>query len=97
MKLPLFQTLRMLTSDGQLLFITRIARLFAYGFLSIVLLLYLTQVGLRETQMGLLLTLTLIGDTIISLWIITSADRIGRQRMLIVGAGLMVFAGVLFA
>jgi MFS family permease len=97
MKLPPFQNLRMLTSDGQLLFITRIARLFAYGFLSIVLVLYLAQVGLRETQIGLLLTLTLIGDTIISLWITTSADRIGRQRMLIVGAGLMVFAGVLFA
>ncbi len=97
MKLPPFQNLRMLTSDGQLLFITLIARLFAYGFLSIVLVLYLTQVGLRETQIGLLLTLTLIGDTIISLWITTSADRIGRQRMLIVGAGLMVFAGVLFA
>ncbi len=97
MKLPQFQNLRMLTSDGQLLFITRIARLFAYGFLSIVLVLYLTQVGLRETQIGLLLTLTLIGDTIISLWITTSADRIARQRMLIVGAGLMVFAGVLFA
>jgi MFS family permease len=62
-----------------------------------VLVLYLAQVGLNEVQIGLLLTLTLIGDTIISLWITTSADRIGRQRMLIVGAGLMVFAGVLFA
>jgi len=97
MKLTKLQNLRLLTSDGRLLFTTRIARLFAYGFLSIVLVLYLAQVGLNEVQIGLLLTLTLIGDTIISLWITTSADRIGRQRMLIVGAGLMVFAGVLFA
>jgi MFS family permease len=87
----------MLTSDGRLLFTTRIVRLFAYGFLSVVLVLYLAQVGLSETEIGLLLTLTLIGDTIISLWITTSADRIGRQRMLIAGAALMVFAGVLFA
>jgi MFS family permease len=97
MKLTKLQNLRLLTSDGRLLFTTRIARLFAYGFLSIVLVLYLAQVGLNEVQIGLLLTLTLIGDTIISLWITTSADLIGRQRMLIVGAGLMVFAGVLFA
>jgi MFS family permease len=86
-----------LTTDGRLLFTTRIARLFAYGFLSVVLVLYLAEVGLNETQIGLLLTLTLIGDTIISLWITTNADRIGRQRMLIVGAVLMISAGVIFA
>jgi MFS family permease len=71
--------------------------MFGYGFLSIVLVLYLEQVGLSQVQIGLLLTLTLIGDTIISLWITTNADRIGRRRMLIAGAVLMVFAGVLFA
>jgi MFS family permease len=97
LKLPQFESLRTLTKDGRLFFTTRIARLFAYGFLSVILVLYLAQVGLNEVQIGLLLTLTLIGDTIISLWITTSADRIGRQRMLIVGAGLMVFAGALFA
>jgi MFS family permease len=89
--------LRTLTPDGSFLFITRIARMFGYGFLSVVLVLYLAQVGLNQVQIGLLLTLTLIGDTIISLWITTNADRIGRRRMLIIGAFLMVFAGVLFA
>jgi len=93
----LSQMLETLTPDGSLLFITRIARMFGYGFLSVVLVLYLAQVGLSETEIGLLLTLTLVGDTIISLWITTSADRIGRRRMLILGAFLMVFAGVLFA
>ncbi len=89
--------MRTLTPDGSFLFITRIARMFGYGFLSVVLVLYLAQVGLSETEIGLLLTLTLIGDTIISLWITTNADRIGRRRMLILGAFLMVFAGILFA
>jgi MFS family permease len=83
--------------DGYLLFSTRIVRLFAYGFVSVVLALYLAQVGLSETQIGLLLTLTLVGDTAISLWITTNADRIGRRRMLVAGAGLMLFAGTLFA
>ncbi len=71
--------------------------MFAYGFLSVVLVLYLEQIGLNQVRIGLLLTLTLIGDTIVSLWITTNADRVGRRRMLIVGALLMVFAGVLFA
>jgi MFS family permease len=83
--------------DGTLLFTTRITRLFAYGFLSVVLVLYLAQAGLTDAQIGLLLTLTLVGDTLISLWITTHADRIGRKRMLLAGAGLMLFAGILFA
>jgi MFS family permease len=91
------QPLKQLDSDGRLLFTTRIARLFAYGFLSVILVFYLTQVGLDESHVGLLLTLTLLGDTAVSLWITTSADRIGRKRMLIIGAGLMIFSGVLFA
>ncbi len=93
----LFRDLAALTSDGRLLFFTRTVRLFAYGFLSVVLVLYLTEAGLSEPRVGLLLTLTLAGDTVISLWITTNADRLGRQRMLILGAVLMVFAGILFA
>lgn len=89
--------IRTLPSDGRRLFVTRIIRLFAYGFLSVVLALYLASAGLDERQIGLLLTLTLLGDTLISLWITTNADRIGRKRMLLVGAGLMIFAGILFA
>jgi MFS family permease len=80
-----------------LLFLTRITRLFAYGALAVVLALYLTQVGLSEEQTGLLLTLTLVGDTALSLWLTTNADRLGRRRMLLAGAGLMILAGVVFA
>ena len=83
--------------DFALLFITRSLRLFAYGFLSVVLALYLVEAGLSEAQAGALLTLTLLGDTLISLWLTTRADRLGRQRMLLAGAGLMVLAGIVFA
>ncbi|HWP49839.1 MAG TPA: MFS transporter [Candidatus Limnocylindrales bacterium] len=92
-----FQSLKALTTDGRLLFGTRTVRLFAYGFLSVILALYLTQLGLTDQQIGLLLTLTLVGDAIISLWMAAVADRIGRRRMLILGAGLMIFAGLVFA
>ena len=76
---------------------TRIMRLFAYGFLSVTLALYLAQVGLSEKQIGLLFTLTLLGDAVITLSITTSADRIGRRRMLILGAALMALAGLVFS
>ena len=89
-------TLRDLTSDGWLLFATRSIRLFAYGGLSVVLVLYLVSLGLTESNVGLLLTSTLLGDTLISLYLTTQADRIGRRRMLIVGAVLMVAAGLVF-
>ena len=79
-----------------ILFSTRIIRLFCYGFLSVVLALYLSESGLTEGQIGLLFTLTLVGDAFISLWLTTSADRLGRKRTLILGALLMVGAGLAF-
>ena len=89
--------LQRFTPDGWLLFATRFVRLFAYGSLSVVLVFYLIGVGLSEPQIGMLLTLTLVGDTIVSLYLTTRADRIGRRRMLIIGAALMVAAGLVFA
>jgi len=89
--------LKRLTRDAWLLFATRFTRLFAYGSLSVVLVFYLIGLGLSTSQTGLLLTLTLAGDTVVSLSLTTRADRIGRRRMLIVGALLMAGAGGAFA
>lgn len=85
-----------LTRDARILFLTRFVRLFSYGSLSVVLVLYLTGLGLSESQTGLLLTLTLLGDTVVSLWLTTQADRLGRRRMLLIGALLMAGAGLAF-
>jgi MFS family permease len=71
--------------------------MFAYGFLSVVLVLYLAQLGLGQALIGLLLSFTMIGDAAISLWMTTTADRVGRRRILMAGAALMLFAGILFA
>src|SRR5262245_65125347 len=83
--------------DVRLLFATRTVRLFAYGAVSVILVLYLAEVRLTAEQIGLLLTMTLAGDTVISLAITTTADRIGRKRMLVAGALLMVLGGAVFA
>ncbi|CAG0942609.1 hypothetical protein GPROT2_01814 [Gammaproteobacteria bacterium] len=83
--------------DALLLFSTRIIRLFCYGLLSVVLAIYLAAAGLTGPQIGLLFTCTLIGDAAISLWLTTSADRVGRKRVLLCGAMLMTAAGISFA
>lgn len=89
--------LRALDADGRLLFLTRFVRLFAYGALSVVLVLYLVELGLSEANVGVLLTATLLGDTAVSLFLTTRADRLGRRRVLIAGAVLMAAAGIAFA
>src|SRR5438067_1870078 len=89
--------LQNITPDGCLLLLTRFTRLFAYGALSVILVFYLRSLGLSEPQTGLLFTLTLAGDTAISLFLTTRADRIGRRRMLILGSLLMASAGLVFA
>jgi MFS family permease len=79
-----------------LLFATRTLRLFGYGFLSVVLALYLIDSGFDDVLMGLLFSLTLVGDAGISLMLTTTADRFGRKKTLIIGALLMMVAGVVF-
>src|SRR5260370_6950440 len=85
-------TFTRLTADGYILFGTRVIRMFAYGFLSVVLVLYLAQLRLGQGLIGLLLSFTLIGDAVISLWLTSSADRVGRRRILMAGPRLMPFA-----
>ena len=71
--------------------------MFGYGFLAVALVLYLDALGLDAWTIGVVLTLTLVGDTILSLWLTTHADRLGRRRVLVAGSILMVVAGVVFA
>ncbi|MFO0967063.1 MAG: MFS transporter [Gemmataceae bacterium] len=94
---PTPHTLLGLTPDGRLLFLTRCLRMFAYGFLSVVLVLYLKAVGLEEGQIGLLLTLTLLGDTAVSLWITTSADRVSRRGIANSRGSAMLAGGLALA
>jgi len=93
----LLASLRGLDRNGRLLFALRTLRMFGYGFLAVVLVLYLAALGLDAFTIGAILTLTLVGDTLISLWLTTNADRIGRRRVLVAGSLLMVIAGLVFA
>lgn len=84
---------RLFSPALRLLLIARMIRLFAYGLLAVVLALYLAELGFSGTRIGLLLTLTLLGGALLSMVISTRADRLGRRRMLQLGAVLMLGGG----
>jgi MFS family permease len=82
--------------DAKLLFGCKIARLFGFGFLAVMLVLYLTELQFSETETGMLFTLTLLGDAIISLAITGHADRWGRRKCLILGTLMALSTSIIF-
>ena len=72
-------------------------RSFGYGFLSVILGLYLDEVGFSPVQVGFIFTATLVGSALLTGVVISRADRLGRRRMLMVSSGLMALSGIIFA
>jgi MFS family permease len=85
-----------LSRDGKLLTTARIARTIGYGFLSIIISIYLKLIGFDAFLIGLILTSTLINSIIFTLVASFYADRIGRRKMLVIYAILMAISGLIF-
>jgi MFS family permease len=85
-----------LSKDGKLLLAAKGIRAFAYGFLSVILAIYLKLIGFNDLYIGLVLTATLVNSVIFTLIASFYADRIGRRKILIVYAALMSLSGVIF-
>jgi MFS family permease len=83
--------------DTKILCLQRLVRLLAYGGTSLILVLYLSSLGISEERIGLFMTLTLLGDVVISLVLTIIADSIGRRWILAVGSLLMTASGIAFA
>jgi len=82
--------------DGKLLLTARIVRTFSYGFLSIILAIYLKLMGFNEIFIGIVLTATLVNSVIFNLFASFYADKIGRKKILIIYAILMAISGTIF-
>ena len=85
-----------LSRDGKLLLAAKIVRTFAYGFLSVILAIYLKLIGFDDLLIGLVLTVTLVNSVIFTLIASFYADRIGRRRTLAIYAALMSISGAIF-
>jgi len=89
-------TLDWISRDGKLLLCARIVRTFSYGFLSIILAIYLKLIGFNEVLIGVVLTATLVNSVIFNLISSAYADKIGRKKILTIYAILMVLSAVIF-
>ena len=82
--------------DGKLLLCARIVRTFAYGFLSVILAIYLKLIGFDDILIGIILSITLINSIIFTLFASFYADRIGRRNTLLLYTFMMSISGVIF-
>lgn len=83
--------------DTKILCLQRFVRLFAYGASTLILAAYLSSLGISDTRIGLFMTLTLLGDVVISFSLTIFADGLGRRKILIAGASLMTASGIVFS
>jgi MFS family permease len=82
--------------DGKLLLFARIVRTFAYGFLSVILAIYLKLIGFDDILIGIILSVTLINSIIFTLFASFYADRIGRRNTLLLYTIMMSISGIIF-
>lgn len=89
--------LEWLSRDGKLLLVTRPLSSFSTSFVSILLAVYLSLIGLPLWQIGLILTGGLLSSTLFNLVAGFLADRVGRKKMLIVFSFVITFSGIVYA
>ncbi len=85
-----------ISRDGKLILAARIVRTFSYGFLSVILAIYLNLLGFNEILIGVVLTATLVNSIIFNLISSMYADRIGRRKFLVIYASLMIVSAAIF-
>ena len=89
-------SLEWISRDGKLILSARIVRTFSYGFLSVILAIYLQLVGFNEILIGFVLTATLVNSVIFNVISSVYADKIGRRKFLILYAVLMIISAIIF-
>ena len=91
-----FRILTWLSDDGRLILAARIIRTFGYGFLSVILSIYLALIGFNGVQVGLILSTSLINSILFNVIASYYADKLGRRNLLIIYSFLMFSSGIIF-
>ncbi len=84
-----------ITADGVRIIAARATRSFGYGFLAVVLGVYLTLRGYDGVQIGLVFGLMLVGGAALTIVARNLEHRLGRRTQLLLFGSFMVLAGVL--
>ncbi len=83
--------------DTARIFVLRSLRAFGFGFLGVLLALYLERFGFGAPEIGLYLSLATLGGIGVNFAFSRLADRRGRRRILALAAALYTLAGILLA
>lgn len=83
--------------NAYLIIFARACRMFAYGTNSLILAIFFSALKYSDHQIGLFMTLTLVGDVLLGTFLTLIADKVGRRKVLIGGSFLMVLSGLVFA
>lgn len=86
-----------LSDEGKLIFAARALRSFAFGWLSIVLALYLDLRGLSPVEIGAVFTASMVEDAVLTMLLSTMAARLGPARVMALTAPLIGLGGLLLA
>ncbi|MSQ14541.1 MAG: MFS transporter [Dehalococcoidia bacterium] len=84
------------SGDAKLIFTSRAIRMFCYSYLSVMLGVYLKDVGLDSFFIGVIVTAIVGSGAAATLVGTIYADRIGRRRFLAICAALLALSGALF-
>ncbi|KAF1840525.1 major facilitator superfamily MFS_1 [Cucurbitaria berberidis CBS 394.84] len=83
--------------DAYIIIMLRSLRMFTAGIPSLILALFFSSLKFPDSRIGVFMTLTLLGDVMLSLLLTLVADKLGRRKILFMGSVMMAGSGVAFA
>src|SRR5438874_3977168 len=83
--------------DSRRILVARGLRAFGDGFVALLVPIYLLELGFSALEIGAIVTSTLIGTALVTLWAGMVANRYSVRRLLLAAALLMAATGVAFA
>jgi MFS family permease len=84
------------TRETRILFVGRGLRAFGDGFVSLLLPVYITTLGFDVFAVGAIAAATLLGSAALTIFVGFAAHRVGRRRLLVAAAVLMIATGLGF-
>lgn len=86
-----------LSPEGRWVLAAKAVRTFAFGWLSVILALYLAHRSFSSTEIGGVFTATMVEDALLTMGLSAMASRIGPVRVMVFTAPLIVLGGVILA
>lgn len=91
------KVLSTISRDAKIILTCKVVRMFSYGFIAVILVIYLEQLQIEAEAIGTMITFTMIGDAVMSIFLTSHADKLGRKKTLLISSLLSIVASIAFA